>query len=400
MPTPVIYTQLETGPLDHVPETQRWKPRRVYYATTRERLPNLQRIDYGNRESKTISVGMALIGFGGPDLTWSDLSRVSRQAERDQIVDLSIAGLLEAGHINPSNNTPSHLTTGSVAWLLSDLNTNIRAARDKDLMIYVHGAKVNFYNACAFAAQIDHFMGRDMTSLAFSWPTRQNILAYGLGADVNRAYNNAHALKILIEELARESEAATIHIVAWSAGGRLVTAALSELASDHAGSTEGLRKKFRLGSIYLAAADVPGDEFLKALPGLNTLVDKIIVTASANDGALRLSKRVLGGEVRVGTVRGPLPQADDQIVRAADRLQVIDVSTGSEQLSFEMSGHRYWFDHPWASTDLILALRSDLSPAERGLQATSYPALWRFPDDYPEKLRALVIRKTSKLENE
>ena len=74
------------------------------------------------------------------------------------------------------------------------LVVTIVCARDKDILVYVHGAKVNFYNACAFAAQLDHFMGRDMTSMAFAWPTRQNILAYGTGADLKRAYRAARAL--------------------------------------------------------------------------------------------------------------------------------------------------------------------------------------------------------------
>jgi esterase/lipase superfamily enzyme len=77
---------------------------------------------------------------------------------------------------------------------LSDLNYAINSARNKDLIVYVHGAKVNFYNACAFTAQLDHFMGRDMTSLAFAWPTHQNIFSYGVGTDLKRAYRAAEAL--------------------------------------------------------------------------------------------------------------------------------------------------------------------------------------------------------------
>jgi len=62
MPTPVLFTELGIGPLDHIPEHQRWNHRRVYYATTREREDDLQRIDYGNAESDAVSVGMTLIG--------------------------------------------------------------------------------------------------------------------------------------------------------------------------------------------------------------------------------------------------------------------------------------------------------------------------------------------------
>ncbi|MCG6898171.1 MAG: hypothetical protein LJE60_13860 [Thiocapsa sp.] len=82
MPTPVLFSELGVGPLDHIPENQRWNPRRVYYATTRARDDDLQRMNYGNRESDVVSIRMSLIGFGGPDISWSELSEYSRQADR------------------------------------------------------------------------------------------------------------------------------------------------------------------------------------------------------------------------------------------------------------------------------------------------------------------------------
>jgi hypothetical protein len=299
MPTPLLFSELGVSPLDHIPEKQRWTPRRVYYATTRLREDDLQRIDYGNTPATDISLGMTLIGFGTPQLRWSDLSEYSRQRTRENVVDLSIAGLVEIGRFQPATGgTPAIDETGSLAWLLSDMNRSIEGSRDQDLLIYVHGAKVNFYNASAFAAQLDHFMGRDMTSLAFSWPTRQNILAYGSGADVRRAYEAAPALRSLIEELAEGTVARRIHIVCWSAGGRVVTSALQQLVERHAASGDSLRERFRLGTIYYAAADVPESEFLTTLPALNALARRIVVTVSSNDGALNLASTLMGGAAR------------------------------------------------------------------------------------------------------
>ncbi|MCH8169023.1 MAG: alpha/beta hydrolase, partial [Proteobacteria bacterium] len=122
---------------------------------------------------------------------------------------------------------------GDVRWLLENLSDAIGQARDKDVLIYVHGAKVNFYNACAFTAQLDHFMGRDMTSVAFSWPTRQNIFSYAFGSDVRRAYDSGAALATLIELLAMVTPARRIHVLCWSAGGRVTTRALTTLRERH-----------------------------------------------------------------------------------------------------------------------------------------------------------------------
>ncbi len=44
MPTPVLYTEAGYKPLDHLPRKERWKERRVYYATNRARQGNLQGI--------------------------------------------------------------------------------------------------------------------------------------------------------------------------------------------------------------------------------------------------------------------------------------------------------------------------------------------------------------------
>jgi esterase/lipase superfamily enzyme len=401
MPTPVLFSELGFSPLDHIPEDQRWTPRRVYYATTRVREKNLQRIDYTNEEAGETSLGLSLIGFGTPQLSWSDLSEYSKVEERDDIVDLAIAGLVEVGHYTPSTaTTPSSDDMGALAWLINDMNASIKASRDSDLLIYVHGAKVNFYNANAFAAQLDHFMGRDMTSMAFSWPTRQNIVAYGGGGDVRRAYRAAPALTSLLEELAEHSVARRIHIVCWSAGGRVTTAALKELYERYADSGVDLRERFRLGTVYYAAADVPAEEFFDALPALDAISTRVVVTVSSQDGALSMAKTFMGGGTRIGVRNQDLSEEEWEVVEAAEGLEVIDVSRDWEGRGFDITGHRYWFDHPWASSDVVLSVRSDFSPAERGLAPTDIDLLWTIPPDYPERLRKSLTRDSIELRSD
>jgi esterase/lipase superfamily enzyme len=399
MPTPVVYSELNLSPLDNIPERQRWKPRRVYYATTRERDPSPMRIDYNNNESDLVSAGLSLVGFGGPQLSWSDLSQYSRVSERPDAINLSIAGLLEAGTFRPSlEGAVSDDDAEGLSWLMADMNQSIAAARDKDILIYVHGAKVNFYNANVFAAMLDHFMGRDMTSIAFSWPTRQNILAYGAGDDVERAYRSAPALASLLEGLAKRSDARRINIVCWSAGGRVTTAALKELYARNEGSEQSARERFRIGTVYFAAADVPTSEFLDALPSINALSEDVVVTLSSKDEALNMGQRFMGGGARIGQRDQELGDDDVAVLRDADRLSVIDVSRGWEGRGFDITGHRYWMDHPWASSDLVLAIRSDFGPAERGLeQVGDGGVLWAIPANYPERLREALTKEGIRL---
>lgn len=401
MPTPVLFSELAVSPLGHIPESERWKPRRVYYATTRARDDDLQRINYGNTEANSLSLGLSLIAFGGPDLSWSELADLSRQSERATEVPLSVSGLIEAGRLDLADQASTRANRNdSIGWLIADLNASIAAARDRDLLIYVHGARVNFYNANVFAAQMDHFMGRDMTSMAFAWPTRQNLAAYGSGGDVRRAYRAADALVTLIELLAEKSEARRIHIVAWSAGGRVVTSALQTLHSRHATLDESIRSTLRLGTVYLAAADVPHSDFMNRLPAMNEVVQRLIVTLSSADGALRSARLFMGGGPRIGERNLELTPEEFALVKAADRLEVVDVSYGASQRGFDITGHRYWYDHPWASTDMILAVRSDLPPDERGLEQGSVEFLWGLPADYPERLSRNLRREGVRIRRE
>lgn len=395
MPTPVVYTELGIGPLDAIPPGKRWAPRMVYYATTRDRNPGWQRIEYGNREGDTVRLGVALIGFGTEDLKWDELRELSSVADRaDSNIPLSIAGIVETGRWQIGTEPgPDGLNVP-----LDMLNDSIDKANDKQLLIYVHGAKVDFYSATAFAAEMDHFMRRDMTAMAFAWPTHQNILAYGAGIDLARGYRSAESLADLLDVLARHSNAGKIHIVSWSAGGRVVTRALTRLSERYPDlSSDDLARRLRIGTVYYAASDIPRAEFIKELDTLDRLADRIIVTVTDNDGALKSARRFMGGGYRLGDRRGNLSAGQLEQLMKAESLEVIDVSMGARERGFDISGHLYWLDHPWASNDLLLAIRSDLAPQERGLVQSDLPFLWFIPPDYPQRLRRSMLRPDLKM---
>ncbi len=49
-----------------------------------------------------------------------------------------------------------------------------------------------------------------------------------------------------------------------------------------------------------------------------------------------------------------------------------------------------WFNHPWASSDVLLAIRTDFTPIERGLEPGDRPMVWIMPPDYPQRLTELL----------
>jgi len=407
MPTPALFTETGVDPMAHIPEEERWVPRRVYYATTRERTSTRRDISYGNREGDHLSMGVALVGFGPEEMSWADLRAATVSAGTNDRPPLTINGVFEAGRV-PIDATPDEAAEPTRAgWVLDSIDQAVTSARDPDILVYVHGAKVDFYNACAFAAQLDHFMGRDLTSLAFAWPTRQNILAYGVGDDVDRAYHAAPALATLLEVLASDTSARRIHILCWSAGGRVTSRAMALLRDRHPDLDHGgLQERLRLGTVYFAAADVPADQFLEDLPAIHDLAREVVVTQSDHDGALASAERLMGGQDRIGLLHAAsVAQEHAEWLLNLERFHVVNVSRGSDERGFDITGHRYWFNHPWASSDVVLSIRTDLGPVERGLvgvppqdRPEREPIVWAIPADYPDRLRGLgKLRGTAPL---
>lgn len=97
----------------------------------------------------------------------------------------------------------------------------------------------------------------------------------------------------------------------------------------------------------------------------------------------------MGGETRIGEVRKNINDEDLETVLSVSNLEVINVSEGVDERGFDISGHSYWFNHPQASSDIILAIRYGLSAEDRGLKNSKLPILWNIPKDYPDKLKGM-----------
>jgi len=64
-----------------------------------------------------------------------------------------------------------------------------------------------------------------------------------------------------------------------------------------------------------------------------------------------------------------------------------DVSKGQEIRGFDITGHHYWYRHPWMSSDIIFLMRTNLPPHRRGLSATELEGIRYLAEDYPEKIK-------------
>jgi esterase/lipase superfamily enzyme len=390
MPTPVIYSQDHINPFAHLSPDDLTTDLRIFYGTNREPTGNGEIQQYGNKISTTLRVGQAKIRFGDQATTWDDVDKASQAINpRDPEMPMYLVESNELATFDAG------VPLGEGAILNSDqqsyvdaINRELERSATDQLLLYVNGAKFDFYYSCAMTAEVNHFAGRDLVGVAFAWPTHQNILEYGFGIDVKRAHASASILVELIELLAEHTDAQSINIISWSAGGRVASRALADLRRKYPDlDSAALRGKFRIKLALFAAADVPLDHFLERAPDIHAVTERLTIYQSDDDSVLRFGDVMMSGGERVGMSKGLMSIEEvNQIVDPLDRLEVIDVSHFKEERGFDITGHHYWFDHPWVNTDVLLNVRTGLPAAERGLAPTEKHRVWGFQPGYPKLL--------------
>jgi len=393
MPSPLLYTDGGVAPFAHVPPNQRRTVTDILYATNRARNDDWRVIEYSNATTGSVALGSAAVRLGGPGMTWDELEAASLIDPRMKPVDIELAGIVERGGFAITD--PLADPTLESQEFVDTVNERVAAIGCDDIFIFVHGAKVNFYNACAFTGQMAHFMGRDMVGIAFAWPTHQDIFAYMSGQDVRRAYEAGAALASLVEFLGEHTSVRRIHILCWSAGARVVSSALYDLHHRHSElDLEQRRARYRVGTVVFAAADVPMVEFLDRLDEVHDISDRVVISSSDDDEALIMANLVMGGGTRLGQHGDDLSDEQWARIDALDRLEWIDVSWGKKERGFDIDGHRYWFNHAWCSSDLLLLLRTGLPAEQRCLQRIEGSRTgWFIPADYPQRIKELSERR-------
>jgi esterase/lipase superfamily enzyme len=303
-----------------------------------------------------------------------------------ELEEINEMALLPAQNISDAN-----IMTQEFQAFVNAINSELALAVDKEIMVYVHGTKVDFANATILTAEIDHFAGRDFIGLAFAWPSHQNILLYLSGTDVRRALNSAKDLQKLLVLLAKYTDAKHINILSYSAGGRVTSKALFEMRQVFSElSSEELKDKFRLGAVVFAAADVEVDKFLFRLPAISDLADQVVITVTDDDNALKAAKKFMHGAVRAGTEEAEILEEQFIVNHNLLNVEIIDVSKGQEIRGFDITGHHYWYRHPWMSSDIVFLMRTNLPPHRRALTPTELEGIWYLAEDYPEKIQEAV----------
>ena len=388
MPKPVIYQDEAIDPFGHLTPVHKNTRTNIFYATNRAPIFSKNGMSYGNAMDSSIHVGEATILMGGPDVDWDLLLEQSMAEPQLVPVPLTVEKISETALINTDAIHSDYQLTPDQKKFFDAINIELDKALVKEIMVYVHGTKVNFTNAAVLTAEIDHFAGRDFVGLAFAWPSHQNILFYLAGVDVRRALNSSSVLSSLLVLLAENTSAKHINILSYSAGGKVASKALFDLrrAFPELNSDE-LQDRFRIASVVFAAADVAIDVFFERLTAISELANQIVVTVTDDDNALKAAEKFMGGNVRAGEEKAEVFEEAFIVKNKLSNVEIIDVSYGKKVRGFDISGHHYWYRHPWMSSDIIFLMRTDLPPHRRGLSPTELEGIWYLSPDYPQNIK-------------
>jgi len=237
------------------------------------------------------------------------------------------------------------------AEFFEQLRNRVASSPKKDAFVFVHGYNVSFEDAARRTAQMAHDLNFEGAPIFYSWPSQAQLAAYTV--DENNVEWTVPHLKEFLMDVAQQSGAESICLIAHSMGNRALTKAL------HALSFRMERPVFR--EVVLTAPDIDADVFRRDLaPQIVRTADRVTLYASSNDEALRVSKQIHGA-----------PRAGDSgaLLVVVPGIETIDVSG----IDTSLLGHSYYGSNGTVLSDLIGLLKYGMPASQRS---------WLLPRDY------------------
>ena len=233
----------------------------------------------------------------------------------------------------------------------TELRERVDGSASKDAFVFVHGFNVTFEDAARRTAQLTYDLKFQGAPIFYSWPSQGGLFQYTID-ETNVVWTVAH-LREFLKEIASQSGARSIHLIAHSMGNRALTSALRELSFE----MQGMPPLFH--EVVLTAPDIDAEVFRRDIaPAIITTAKRVTLYASSNDEALVLSKQV-HGYPRAGDTGGGLV--------VIPGIETIDVSA----VDTSLVGHNYYGDNATVISDMIDLVRNSKSAQERSWLETA-----------------------------
>ena len=381
MPTPTLFTSGEPNLFTGIPAAKKSAEIEILYATNRLPVGPTGARYYTRVRSNQLRLGVATLQIGDGTNTWDTLYDLPTNGSEGERPKVSLTATRELAVIDDT----SAAISDDAREFFDYANALLERSGDRDILIYVHGANTDFDRAAAQAAQFQHFLGRDAVVMVFAWPSAGTLLRYQ--RDVATARRSEPELANLLELLSRQTQAAHLNLLAYSAGAMIASPGLARAGAAAAADPD----RIRLGEIYYAAPDIDFPVFVENLPRYEDHVRRVTVAVNMGDRALSFAQWVhrvsRAGRPNLAEIG---PEETRWLAEASGGLGLDVLSIRPEDLpGLPASSHSFWYDHPWVSSDILLKLRFHAPPPERGLNINSNEievAFWTFPADYEERL--------------
>ena len=404
MVVPGMFSSGKVDPLADVPKEQQTNTVSIFYATDRVYDESARNWDQFTRfRGSGLDLGTIDIAFGPTD-AWPKIVAAT-QGDRDgktyspRICKINRLGALARTYIAQPNAKPipnAGPAAKSPDAFIQQLNAAVLQSAGKDITIYIHGFKVGFEYAALSTAEYDLYTGGLGPFILYSWPSYNSLFEYSHDRDSVR-YTTAHARQF-IEYLANQINAGKlsaekIHVVAHSSGAEVIGSVLRELALMSRDLTpEQRREKWHIGSVLLVAPDISVDVARERVlkEDLRGMVEQIVVYSSIHDRALEWAASILYRTPRLGSAREhDFTEQDRYWLSQATDVALVDSDSAPYGGFINHSHHRF---SPAVASDIILCLRSSLTPQERGLIREPDRVMWRFADDYQQRVTEAAIK--------
>lgn len=389
MSSPILYSEAKFDPFPNLTAQNVADHTKLFFVTDRQPARDGDpQAHYNNERGYVLRAGVADIDVDPPLSSWEEAREVTLSADRAEELTLTVAGVDEFGVLPFSatqylENAPTKASMQDAGGQFAKLiDQQLARSANKDIFIYSHGYNVDFDYSTLVSKELQHFLGYQGAFISYNWTATPSMFAYL--RDQESVLSTRRYFRSLIEYLAENTRARRIHLIGYSAGSRLAFEAAYQIALKPG-------PKPKMGHLILISSDLDSSFVLQSFEdGLLDTFEDVTFYQSQTDSALAMSG-LLFGRQRIGQASKPgtIPARVVDVLSQIEDFHLIDVTNA--EASDAGNGHHYYRSSPWASSDLFYALLTDKKPGERGLVKMGGEPAWHFPDDYPQRLKALAV---------
>jgi esterase/lipase superfamily enzyme len=238
--------------------------------------------------------------------------------------------------------------TQPVSSFFAAVAASARRSPRREAFVFVHGFATTFEDAARRTAQMAYDLAFAGATVLYSWPSRGSVGLVDYNSDGRNAELSVEPLRQFLEQLVKETNVSTVHVIAHSMGNRVVTNALDALARSAV-------RLPQIGQVALMAPDIDAQVFRALAARIKGVPSKLTLYASSRDGALRASQQLVGYP-RAG-------QGGDALV-VVPGIDTVDASPVDTSLIGVL--HSYYADNRAVVSDLFYLLRGT-SPEDRAM---------------------------------